>query len=249
MLTNRLLKLQDVCLRLLSINLFAGRHCGSVSYRTACLIMSLVTLMPLTVAFCVLNVANMDTLTDGRCSLMIGLLALYKVALILSESQVSADCQIIDRINRREQFFSGLYASCFSLAAASVCLLPLMRALMSAPSSGQPELRNSLHMSLTLNRLFRPLINIQFLVASLLLCVLSYQLSENLAQLEVLHYAAFTLAHLAQIFLYCHCGEHLKEQSQQCTWQPLKLTMMRAQRGYRIDGHFGDIHVVTTLNF
>ncbi|XP_043863362.1 odorant receptor 47a [Drosophila mojavensis] len=103
--------------------------------------------------------------------------------------------------------------------------------------------QNSLHMSLTLNRLFRPLINIQFLVASLLLCVLSYQLSENLAQLEVLHYAAFTSSILAQIFLYCHCGEHLKEQSQQCTWQPLKLTMMRAQRGYRIDGHFGDIHV------
>ncbi|XP_030246855.1 odorant receptor 47a [Drosophila navojoa] len=227
---------------------------------------------------------------------------IYVSGCMLSKSLVPANTQIIDRINRREQLFSGLYASCFALAVASACLLPLIQALMSAPSSGQPELpfpsefpwdnriarnylasyvwnasagvgvilfavsmdtvfcsltcnlcalfeiaqsqmkrfrgvtlsetqtnlrnililyQKSLEMSLTLNRLLRPLINMQFLLASLHLCVLSYQLSEKLANLEVLHYAAFTSSVLTL-----------------SVRQPLRLTMMRAQRGCRIDGHF-----------
>ncbi|XP_017869771.1 PREDICTED: odorant receptor 47a [Drosophila arizonae] len=218
MLTSRLLKLQDVCLRLLGINLFAGRHCGSVSC----------------------NVANMDKLTDGRCSLMITLLALYK-------SSHTAHCRNPwdNRIARNYLvsyvwnasgvvgvlLFTVCMDTVFCSLTCNLCALfeiaqsQMKRFRGETLSETQTNLRNiltiyqySLHMSLTLNRLFRPLINMQFLVASLLLCVLSYQLSENLAQLEVLHYAAFTSSILAQIFLYCHCGGHLKEQSQQFAW-------------------------------
>ncbi|XP_062141793.1 putative odorant receptor 98b [Drosophila sulfurigaster albostrigata] len=324
--------------------------------------MSVLTFLPLTAAFCLQNMQNVYQLTDGLCSMLIDLLALCKFGLIIwlhkdlvqlierirqllhRESRIVNYARIIEEVNKREQFISGLYRNCFQLAAASACMLPLLRMfwstfIRSASAIGevQPELpfpsvypwdnrwvlnylvayvwnvaaafgvllptvcvdtlfcslthnlcalfriaqykmqhfvgetlddtlsnvanilplyQATLDMCNTLNRCFRPLISVQFLVASLHLCVLCYQVSANLRRPDVLFFAAFTCSILSQIYLYCYCGECVKTENAQfataiydsdwhktgCSWsaigRPLLLSMMRAQRDCRIDGYF-----------
>lgn len=126
--------------------------------------------------------------------------------------------------------------------------------------------RQSLDMSGTVAHYFRPLITIQFLLASLHLCVLCYQLSANLTQPEVLFYAAFTCSILAQLYMYCYCGECVNTESFQfasaiydsdwfvcgSSWsavgRPLLLSMMRAQRGFHINGFFFVANMPTFLS-
>ncbi|XP_060648508.1 putative odorant receptor 98b [Drosophila nasuta] len=372
MLTNKFLKLQSVYFRLLGFNIFAC-HCDSwiLPRRTIGSIMSVLTFLPLTVAFCLQNMQNVDQLTDGLCSMLIDLLALCKFGLIIwlhkdlvqlierirqllhRESRIANYARIIEEVNKREQFISGLYRNCFQLAAASACMLPLLRMLWStfirsasAIGEVQPELpfpsvypwdnrwvlnylvayvwnvaaafgvllptvcvdtlfcslthnlcalfriaqykmlhfvgetlddtlsnvanilplyQATLDMCNTLNRCFRPLISVQFLVASLHLCVLCYQVSANLRRPDVLFFAAFTGSILSQIYLYCYCGECVKTENAQfataiydsdwhktgCSWsaigRPLLLSMMRAQRDCRIDGYFFVANMQTFL--
>ncbi|XP_062124903.1 LOW QUALITY PROTEIN: putative odorant receptor 98b [Drosophila sulfurigaster albostrigata] len=372
MLTNKFLKLQSVYFRLLGFNIFA---CHGDSWilprRTIGSIMSVLTFLPLTAAFCLQNMQNVDQLTDGLCSMLIDLLALCKFGLIIwlhkdlvqlierirqllhRESRIVNYARIIEEVNKREQFISGLYRNCFQLAAASACMLPLLRMfwstfIRSASAIGevQPELpfpsvypwdnrwvlnylvayvwnvaaafgvllptvcvdtlfcslthnlcalfriaqykmqhfvgetlddtlsnvanilplyQATLDMCNTLNRCFRPLISVQFLVASLHLCVLCYQVSANLRRPDVLFFAAFTCSILSQIYLYCYCGECVKTENAQfataiydsdwhktgCSWsaigRPLLLSMMRAQRDCRIDGYFFVANMQTFL--
>jgi len=128
-----------------------------------------------------------------------------------------------------------------------------------------PLYQNTLHICDTLNRYFRPLITIQFFIATLHLCVLSYQLSENLTQLDILYYAIFMCSILTQIGLYCYCGERVKTENEkfaiaiyesawyerECTWsnigQPLQISLIRAQKGCRIHGYFFVANMETFL--
>ncbi|KAH8312627.1 hypothetical protein KR044_011740 [Drosophila immigrans] len=369
MLTNKYLKLQAVYFRLLGFNIFACHGIWMSPYRTVCSIVSVATFLPLTVAFCLQNMQNVGQLTDGLCSMLIDLLALFKYGLIIwlhkdlvqlierlrkmlqAESRISNYARIIEEANRREQFISGLYKNCFQLAAASACLLPLLRIVRHSATFGgsagvQPELpfpsvypwdnrcvlnylasyawnvaaalgvllptvcvdtlfcslthnlcalfqiaqykmkhfvgqtsdetlanltdilplhQSTLDMCDSLNRCFRPLISVQFLVASLHLCVLCYQVSTNLDRPDVLFFAAFTCSILSQIYLYCYCGECVKTEnanfataiydsdwySTGCSWsaigRPLLLCMMRSQRGCRIDGYFFMANMQTFL--
>lgn len=122
--------------------------------------------------------------------------------------------------------------------------------------------KRSLGLSDTVNRYFRLLICVQLLVASLQLCVLSYTLSENYAEPQMV----FTLTVLLQLYIYCHCGEYLKGESQifaraiyDSTWyeavekhvgvgRSLQFSMMRAQRGSHIDGYFFEANMEVFLS-
>lgn len=87
MLTDKFLQLQAAYFRLLGYEIFAsGDDDGGIwrhPCRTIYSIMSVASFLPLTVAFCVRYVQNVDKLTDGLCSVLIDLLALFKFALIL----------------------------------------------------------------------------------------------------------------------------------------------------------------------
>lgn len=126
--------------------------------------------------------------------------------------------------------------------------------------------KRSLGLSDTVNRYFRLLICVQLLVASLQLCVLSYTLSENYAGPQMPFYLVFTLNVLLQLYIYCHCGEYLKGESQifasaiyDSTWyeaveehagvgRSLQFSMMRAQRGSHIDGYFFEANMEVFLS-
>lgn len=133
--------------------------------------------------------------------------------------------------------------------------------------SGILELyQRSLGLSDTVNRYFRLLICVQLLVASLQLCVLSYTLSENYAEPQMPFYLVFTLTVLLQLYIYCHCGEYLKGESQifaraiyDSTWyeavgehigvgRSLQFSMMRAQRGSHINGYFFEANMEVFLS-
>jgi len=83
MLTDKYLKLQATYFRLLGFNIFAYSGSWVYPYRTIYCIMSVLTFMPLTVAFCLQNVQNVDRLTDGLCSILIGLLGMSKFILVI----------------------------------------------------------------------------------------------------------------------------------------------------------------------
>lgn len=91
MLTDKFLQLQAAYFRLLGYEIFASGDGDDVDdggiwrhpCRTIYSIMSVASFLPLTVAFCVRYVQNVDKLTDGLCSVLIDLLALFKFALIL----------------------------------------------------------------------------------------------------------------------------------------------------------------------
>lgn len=116
-----------------------------------------------------------------------------------------------------------------------------------------------------LNGYFRPIIFVQFVAASLHLCVLCFLLSAHLMQPAMLFYAFFTVAILGQVSIYCFCGSSVKEESQQFAqaiykspWvqllqddvklaRSLQFAMMRAQRGCRIDGYFFEANRQTLI--
>lgn len=416
MLTDKFLQLQAVYFRLLGYEIFASgdgdgdddddgdggiwRH----PCRTIYSIMSVASFLPLTVAFCVRYVQNVDKLTDGLCSVLIDLLALFKLALILWRHkdfvrliarfrsiltkgkvaiaigegklvvQIRRECASLQRVmgpvrvprsssnrisgsnssvvsieiafhsrphrrvccrwcggfspvnrsrscpfpacklhklfatnlprlalhcsypwdNRRVLNYLASYV--WNVSAALGVLLPTvcvdtlfcslthnLCALLKIAQfrvqhfvAGDETLANlshilklyrqSLDMSGAITHYFRPLIGIQFLLASLHLCVLCYQLSANLTQPEVLFYAAFTCSILSQLYMYCYCCESVNTETSQfaaaiydshwfdcgSSWsavgRPLLLSMMRAQRGFQIDGLFFVANMPTFLS-
>ncbi|KAH8296906.1 hypothetical protein KR044_000613 [Drosophila immigrans] len=126
--------------------------------------------------------------------------------------------------------------------------------------------KSSLDMSDALNRYYRLTICMQLIVASLLLCVLGYTLSENIAQPKTPFYAVFMISVLIQLYIYCYCGEYLKTESRRfakaiydCPWyeatavnptigRSLQISMMRAQRGSHIDGYFFEANMRVFLS-
>ncbi|EDW57183.1 uncharacterized protein Dvir_GJ15072 [Drosophila virilis] len=115
--------------------------------------------------------------------------------------------------------------------------------------------RRSLDLSAALNRYFRLLICVQFVVGSLHLCVLSYTLLVKFDNAQMPFYVVFTVSVLSQLYIYCYCGDRLKTASTgfanaiyDSHWhevaldlalgRSLQFSMMRAQRGSRIDGFF-----------
>ncbi|XP_070066854.1 odorant receptor 47a-like [Drosophila virilis] len=174
----------------------------------------------------------------------------------LRELLTEVPAYIIGEENRREQRLSGIYKNCFMLAAILSSLkaqrehVPQLLAhgpsqhtmqLFRAGAGSEAQLgkildlyRRSLDLSAALNRYFRLLICVQFVVGSLHLCVLSYTLL---------------------LYIYCYCGdrpedgEHgLRHAIYDSHWhevaldlalgRSLQFSMMRAQRGSRIDGGF-----------
>ncbi|XP_060651429.1 odorant receptor 47a-like [Drosophila nasuta] len=126
--------------------------------------------------------------------------------------------------------------------------------------------KNILDMSDALNRFFRLTICMQLIVASLLLCFIGYTLSENFAQPKTPFYATFMFSVLTQLYIYCYCGEYLKTESRRFAnaiynslWyeatavnptvgRSLQISMMRAQRGSRIDGYFFEANMRVFLS-
>jgi len=82
MLTDKYLKLQASYFRLLGFNIFAYSGSWVYPYRTIYWMMSLLAFLPLTVAFCLQNVQNVDHLTDGLCSMLVGVLSMSKYVLV-----------------------------------------------------------------------------------------------------------------------------------------------------------------------
>ncbi|KAH8370122.1 hypothetical protein KR093_002215 [Drosophila rubida] len=126
--------------------------------------------------------------------------------------------------------------------------------------------KNSLDMSDALNQFFRLTICMQLIVTSLLLCFIGYTLSENFAQPKTPFYATFMVSVLIQLYIYCYCGEYLKTESRRFAkaiydspWyeaiaadptvgRSLQISMMRAQRGSRIDGYFFEANMRVFLS-
>lgn len=104
--TYKFLQLQSEYFRLLGYDLFAAGTTTTTTnawrhpYRTIYSIMSVLSFLPLTMAFCMRYAQNVDKLTDGLCSVLIDLLALFKFALIL--------CRYRDIMRLIEQFRSTL---------------------------------------------------------------------------------------------------------------------------------------------
>ncbi|XP_017844763.1 putative odorant receptor 98b [Drosophila busckii] len=367
MLTNKFLKLQSCLFRLLGFELLA-KSCScswQQPHRTFASLLAVLSFLPLTVCFGLRHIQNLNNLTDALCSLLIDVLAVFKLGLLIcrhkdimqllhslqqllhEECRQGAAAAIIAQQNKREQFISGLYKNIFIVSAASACLMPLLRMLYIFYRYGQVEpalpfpsvypwhnrhllnysvsyawnvcaaaavllptvcvdtlycalthnlcalfqiaqhkfkhatvadynaqrgvgqldlltlYQRTLDLTGTLNACFRLLVTVQFLIASLHLCVLSYQMATNLLQPDVLFFFAFTCSILAQVYLYCYCGECVKDESMritaaiyECSWlemtcqlpglsQTLQLSMLRAQRASCIRGYFLEANRIT----
>ncbi|XP_046865350.1 putative odorant receptor 98b [Drosophila willistoni] len=367
MLTDEFLSLQAVYFRLLGFDILkADGNCGKPYLRrTICSIFSVITFLPLTIAFGLHNIHNLDKLTDSLCSVLVDLLALYKIGLIIYlykdfqqlierfRHVLEREClqkdyaEIVTRENQRDQLISRLYKNCFLLAGLLACLMPLLGMFSSYWQTGHIESRilpfpsmypwnnghllfylvaylwniaaalgvilptvcvdtlfcslthnlcallkivsykmlhlednhfresveelahifhlyqESLSLGYALNSYFRPLICTEFLAASLHLCVLCLQLSNNLMQPGMLFYGAFIISILVQVSIYCYCGERVKTESRSFAWaiyasnwpgvynpgigRSLQISMMRSQRGIHIDGYFFEANLATLI--
>jgi len=84
MLTDKFLRLQSALFRLLGLELLHEQDVGHrYPWRSICCILSVATFMPLTIAFGLQNVQNVEQLTDSLCSVLVDLLALCKIGLFL----------------------------------------------------------------------------------------------------------------------------------------------------------------------
>ncbi|KAH8250382.1 hypothetical protein KR026_011769, partial [Drosophila bipectinata] len=152
------LRLQSIYFRLLGLEL---RQDKEVSHRYPLRIIfcffSVATFLPLTIAFGISNIQNVDHLTDALCSVLVDSLTICKIGFLLwlytdcrqlvmsfyCKLQRGRDCEaILLAYNKRDQFFSGLYCLCFLLAGVSACLIPLLSIFIIHLRTGelQPEL-------------------------------------------------------------------------------------------------------------
>jgi len=84
MLTDKFLRLQSALFRLLGLELLHEQDVGHrYPWRSICCILSVASFMPLTIAFGLQNVQNVEQLTDSLCSVLVDLLALCKIGLFL----------------------------------------------------------------------------------------------------------------------------------------------------------------------
>ncbi|XP_001358429.3 putative odorant receptor 98b [Drosophila pseudoobscura] len=143
MLTEKFLRLQSFYFRLLGLELLDQQEVQSVKdkRRSICCILAVATFLPLSIAFGLNNIHNMDKLTDTLCSVLVDLLALCKIGIFLGlykdfrrliqrfhdmlerESHSEVAAKIVARQNDRDQFISSLYTICFLVAGGSACLM------------------------------------------------------------------------------------------------------------------------------
>ncbi|XP_017037703.1 putative odorant receptor 98b [Drosophila kikkawai] len=162
MLTDKFLRLQSFFFRLLGIQLLLDRGLGCRRYprRAIFCILSVGSFMPLTIAFGLRNIQNVEGLTDSLCSGLVDLLALCKIVFffwhyedfrtliqrfhnMLNMEIHWTPCElIVTRQNRRDQFISALYSHCFMMAGLSACLMSPLSMLSGYLRTGevQPEL-------------------------------------------------------------------------------------------------------------
>lgn len=80
MLTDKFLRLQSIFFRLLGLELLQEQDLGCRYPRRAiCCILMVASFMPLTIAFGLRNIQNMEELTDSLCSFLVDMLALCKI--------------------------------------------------------------------------------------------------------------------------------------------------------------------------
>ncbi|XP_017062515.1 putative odorant receptor 98b [Drosophila ficusphila] len=156
MLTDKFLRLQSLFFRQLGLELLPEQEASHRYPRRAiCCILSVATFLPLTVAFGVRNIQNVDQLTDSLCSVLVDLLALCKIGFFLwlyedfrglikqfntilqRENHWNVSEAIISRENRRDQFIAALYSLSFVAAGLSACLMSPLSMLASYHRTGQ----------------------------------------------------------------------------------------------------------------
>ncbi|XP_052834974.1 putative odorant receptor 98b [Drosophila gunungcola] len=158
MLTDKFLRLQSVFFRLLGLELLQHQDVSHrYPRRTICCILSVASFLPLTMAFGIRNIHDVEQLTDSLCSVLVDLLALCKIGCFLwqykdfrslihrfhiilqREIQWTVGQLIISKLNRRDQFVSALYSNCFVAAGLSACLMSPLSMWVSYHRSGQPQ--------------------------------------------------------------------------------------------------------------
>ncbi|XP_016949858.1 putative odorant receptor 98b [Drosophila biarmipes] len=158
MLTDKFLRLQSSFFRLLGLELLDKLDVnGSHRYprRSICCILSVATFLPLTIAFGLQNIQNVDQLTDSLCSVLVDLLALCKIGFFLwlykdfrlliqqfhqilqRENLWAVGERIISTENHQDQFISSLYSYCFVTAGLSACLMSPLSMLVNYHRTGQ----------------------------------------------------------------------------------------------------------------
>ncbi|XP_017092723.2 putative odorant receptor 98b [Drosophila bipectinata] len=156
MAKDNFLRLQSIYFRLLGLEL---RQDKEVSHRYPLRIIfcffSVATFLPLTIAFGISKIQNVDHLTDALCSVLVDSLTICKIGFLLwlyadcrhlvisfqcklrREQQYSDREAILLSYNKRDQFFSGLYCLCFLLAGVSACLIPLLSIFITHLRTGE----------------------------------------------------------------------------------------------------------------
>ncbi|EDW49124.1 GM16380 [Drosophila sechellia] len=156
MLTDKFLRLQTAFFRVLGLKLLHEQDVGHrYPWRSICCILSVASFMPLTIAFGLQNVQNVEQLTDSLCSVLVDLLALCKIGIFLwlhkdfkfligqfycvlqRETHCAVAEMIVTRESRRDQFISALYAYCFITAGLSACLMSPLSMLFSYQRTGE----------------------------------------------------------------------------------------------------------------
>ncbi|XP_017001603.2 putative odorant receptor 98b [Drosophila takahashii] len=156
MLTDKFLGLQSIFFRLLGLELLDELDVSHrYPRRSICCILSVATFLPLTIAFGLRNIQNVEQLTDSLCSVLVDLLALCKIGLFLwlykdfrfliqqfqgilqREIQWEVGKKIVSNENHRDQFISALYSYCFVTAGFLACLMSPLSMLVSYHRTGQ----------------------------------------------------------------------------------------------------------------
>ncbi|KAH8232147.1 hypothetical protein KR032_000489 [Drosophila birchii] len=162
MLTDKFLRLQSFFFRLLGFELLLDGNLGYPRYPRRALgcILSVASFMPLTLAFGLRNIQNVEGLTDSLCSVLVDFLALCKMGFILwhyedfkaliknfrrmlNKEIHWPPCElIVSRQNQQDQFISALYSHCFMAAGLTACLMSPLSMLSGYLRTGelQPEL-------------------------------------------------------------------------------------------------------------
>ncbi|XP_020811844.1 putative odorant receptor 98b [Drosophila serrata] len=161
MLTDKFLRLQSFFFHLLGLELLLDQKQGCrYPWRAICCVLSVASFMPLTIAFGLRNIQNVDELTDSLCSVLVDFLALCKIGFFLwhydhfktliqrfhgilnTEINWTPSEIIVTRHNCRDQFISALYSHCFMLAGLSACLMSPLSMFRGYLRTGemQPEL-------------------------------------------------------------------------------------------------------------
>ncbi|KAH8326403.1 hypothetical protein KR067_006540, partial [Drosophila pandora] len=155
------LRLQSIYFSFLGFELQQDKEVSHrYPWRIIFCLLSVATFLPLTFAFGISKIQNLEHLTDALCSALVDVVAIFKIGFLLwlytdlrhlamnfrsklqSESQYG-DCDVIIlAYNKRDQFISALYCLCFLLAGVSACLMPLLSILIIYLRTGevQPEL-------------------------------------------------------------------------------------------------------------